>query len=307
MLKQRGLDVNWGEPEIGITAAHISAQGGHDKCLALLSQYAGADLSKMNKRGYASIHLACSFGRHACIDVLLSCGVSANLPTAKETTPAMICCMNGHVKCLALLSDKGADLSAVNKLGLTAAHFACQAGVVKCLQLLISRGVSVNEVDVNGLTPLDCARMYKQPESVDLLIASGALGKNVEDLPPVSEADKVRNAASFSAFVSRVFTRLLPLLSHPVSFTSSSDTSHSSHSVIFLYCVILSSRKFSPNSPKKQRLDRGKSDYASTRRARSRRRTGRPFSSVPGADRRCTAARTTPYYIGPSTRVFAKS
>ena len=197
MLKQRGIDVNWGEPETGATAAHAAAEGGHDKCLALLSQYAGADLSKMNKRGYASIHLACSFGRHACIEVLLSCGVSANLPNAKEITPAMFCCMNGHVKCLALLSDKGADLSVVSKFGLTAAHYACINGQFKCLQLLISRGAIVNSKDGENHTPLDMARAYKHPECVALLLANGATGQRPEDLTPVPEATKVGTDATY--------------------------------------------------------------------------------------------------------------
>jgi hypothetical protein len=166
-------------------------------------------------------------GRYACIDVLLSNGVDASLPTADERgeTPATICCFNGHVKCLALLSDKGADLSVVTKLGFTATHRACQAGELKCLQLLISRGATVNTVNVVGQTLLDTARRFKQPECVDLLLACGAMGSSIEDLPPVPEAGKVGKAASFMLVGGHIYTRLLYcclilLLSYPASFST---------------------------------------------------------------------------------------
>ena len=37
MIRQRGLDLNWADPDDGFTAAYISAQKGHAQCLSLLS------------------------------------------------------------------------------------------------------------------------------------------------------------------------------------------------------------------------------------------------------------------------------
>lgn len=95
------------------------------------------------------------------------------------------------MKLLALLIDRGADPNLANKYGVTAAHRACQFGHVKCLQLLKSRGADLSRKNVDDFTPLDWARQEKQPECVDLLIASEATGMNKEDLPPVPEANKV--------------------------------------------------------------------------------------------------------------------
>jgi ankyrin repeat protein len=107
-------------------------------------------------------------------------------------TPLILASQSGHVKCLALLLDRATDPNLANSSGTTAAHRACQNGHLKCLQLLDKRWANVNLKDCYGRTPLDWARMAKQPECVDLLLSSGrSTGMPVEDLPPVSEAEKV--------------------------------------------------------------------------------------------------------------------
>ena len=72
-------------------------------------------------------------------------------------------------------------------------------GQVKSIQLLIARKADINRKDREGHTPLDYARMCKHSECIELLIVNGATGKNKEDLPIVSEADKVCMSASFNA------------------------------------------------------------------------------------------------------------
>jgi ankyrin repeat protein len=58
ILKQPGLDVNWGEPDLGTTAVHAAASQGHNKCLLAIIQHGGADLSRFSNKGYAPIHAA---------------------------------------------------------------------------------------------------------------------------------------------------------------------------------------------------------------------------------------------------------
>jgi hypothetical protein len=130
VLQQSGLDVNWAIPDDGFTAAIVSARQGHGECLAMLIQYGGIDLSKKEESGSAPIHVACRFGRIACLLLLLDHGVDANVRAAdvNEHTPAILCCMAGHVKCLALLLDRKADSDLADKDGLTPAHYACMAG-----------------------------------------------------------------------------------------------------------------------------------------------------------------------------------
>ena len=111
----------------------------------------------------------------------------------------MIACTCGHVKILSLLLDRRADPNLANKYGITAAHTACRYGHLKCIELLEKRRADLNMKNVYGLTPLDIARRFKQRECIDFLIVNGATGMNREDLPSVTEADKVCMSASFSA------------------------------------------------------------------------------------------------------------
>jgi ankyrin repeat protein len=202
MCQQRGLDVNWANPDNGATAAYIVAQQGHARCLSILAQH-GADLSKAIKdgwapNGWAPIHIACQYGRYACLEVLLDNNGDANLRVADEIgeTPTCLASFCGHVKLLALLLDRGANPKLANRRGTTAVHRACQYGHLKCLQLLRGRNAELSSTDGRGCTPLDIARLCKHPECVDLLLAAGATGMRKEDLPTVSDADKVRVAAS---------------------------------------------------------------------------------------------------------------
>jgi hypothetical protein len=200
MLQQHGLDLNFAEPQTGATSAYVSAQEGNDRCLSLLAKH-GADLSNAENEGYAPIHTACRYGRYACVEVLLDCRVDSDLRTSDKNgyTPAIIASMAGHVKILALLLDRGSDPDLGGSDGTTPAHIACQVGQLKVLELLMKRGADVNKRDADGNTPLNLAKAFKQRECVDLLILNGARGMDMEDLPTVSEAQKVCAAASFGA------------------------------------------------------------------------------------------------------------
>jgi hypothetical protein len=50
ILKQDGLDVNWGEPDLGTTAVHAAASQGHNKCLLAIINHGGADLSRYSNK-----------------------------------------------------------------------------------------------------------------------------------------------------------------------------------------------------------------------------------------------------------------
>jgi hypothetical protein len=195
VLRQAGLDVSWAHPNHGDTAVHTAAENGHDKCLSAVIQYGGADLAKLNTNGFAPIHKACTNGRIACLIILLDHGVDANTPCLVNDvgfTPAILCCIAGHVKCLALLIDRGADVNLADGDGNTPTLYTCLNGQSKCLQLLISRGAGVNAKDIHGRTPLDFARQLSCPECIELLLEKNALGKRVEDIHTLSEAQKVR-------------------------------------------------------------------------------------------------------------------
>jgi hypothetical protein len=134
MLLQRGLDVDWVDPDdgVGSTAVCVAAQEGHDQCLSLMIQN-GADLLKATKDTWALIHMACQEGRYACVELLLDSGVDAGLRTPNEAgdTPTYIDGQNGHVKILVLLLVKGADLNLADRYGTAATDRASRH--VKCI------------------------------------------------------------------------------------------------------------------------------------------------------------------------------
>jgi ankyrin repeat protein len=196
MLLQTGLDVDWAKPDDKWTAATIAAEKGHDNCLAQLIAK-GANLLKLNKQGYATIHVACQSGRYTTVALLLDSGVDASLlaQNVLGNTPAIISSCIGHVKILALLLDRGSDPNLANKHGVTPAHIACEVGHVKCLLLLIKRDANINLRDSEGFTPLDYSRAYKQRDCEDLLLSNHAVGQNPENIPPMTDAALVSGQA----------------------------------------------------------------------------------------------------------------
>ncbi len=69
---------------------------------------------------------------------------------------------------------------------------------------------------------MDYARIYKQAECIDLLLANCAVGMSVEGIPPVSIAVKVCFAVTISALLDVYNTSLTPL-SYVVFFTFQKD------------------------------------------------------------------------------------
>ena len=195
MLLQRDIGVNWADPEDGNTAAHVASARGNFQCISLLTQH-NADLTLVNKDGWAPIHVACYFGNYSCITLLLAHGGvgMVNMRTADEhrCTPAMFCSGDDHVKCLALLLDREeADMNLADSYGDTAVHEACRYDQWKSLLFLIRRGADINLKNGRGHTPLDVARRFGHSSCVRTLTRFDAVGMSVEDLPPVAQADKV--------------------------------------------------------------------------------------------------------------------
>jgi hypothetical protein len=236
--------------------------------------------------------MACQNGRHTTVTLLLDNGVDASVPLANECghTPAMISCVMGHVKILALLLDRGADPNLANKDGHTPAHSAVEGGHVKCLQLLIKRGANINYKEVYGFTPLDFARGFKHRECENLLLLNGGVGEDIEDLPPLTEANKVCIAASFRASNTFLLVSL--------------------HFLVLPRAIMLSlPRNTTPTSTKRRRPDRRMPEDATTRRARRVpvTKATRGPRSVRLVRSRCTAAPRVKLRTGPRTQCCAKS
>jgi ankyrin repeat protein len=205
MLRHRGHNVNWIESKSGATAAFAAAQEGQHKCLSLLIEHGGADMSKAATGGWGPIHIACQSGTDLCVALLLdSGGVGVNVRTGNEDdfTPLIICCVNDHVKCLKVVIDRGADLNLSDNIGQTAVHWACKEGHIESLKLLLKRGANISQKNFDGETPMDYAREQGFSECEDLLLWHGAKGT----------LTKVRITVFCCAHLCSFFRVLLPLL-----------------------------------------------------------------------------------------------
>jgi hypothetical protein len=153
------IGMDW-ENHDGGTAAGMAAQGGHHKCLQLLSGR-GANLNKQNNYGYGPIHIVCRNGDLDTLRVLLELGASPFIPTGGHEsvaeTPAKLCLVFGHTECLALLYSSGVLPDTLNRYGQNHLHLAAFHGSDKAIQLGYSRGGNINLLDHRGHTPLDIA------------------------------------------------------------------------------------------------------------------------------------------------------
>jgi ankyrin repeat protein len=90
-----------------------------------------------------------------------------------------------------LLDRQEADMNLADSDGETAAHEACRFDQWKSLLFLIRNGADINTQNGEGETPLDVARRFGHASCVKTLTRYHAVGMSVEDLPPVSQAEKV--------------------------------------------------------------------------------------------------------------------
>lgn len=90
--------------------------------------------------------------------------------------PRYIHCLS----CVPELIRSGADLFTTNNMGQSALHVAAKLNDVPLVQFLLDRCTSenlktfINEQDRHGYTPLHCAAAANAPESMQLLIKTGA-------------------------------------------------------------------------------------------------------------------------------------
>ena len=115
-------------------------QGNKSLVEKLISQ--GADVDKVNNRGYVALHVAVLIDDFACVKLLLSAGANVD----KETE-------NGR---------------------LTPLHLAAEYGRIQCLKELLTYNANINKKDILGYTPIYRAARNTHTSCVDLLLLHGA-------------------------------------------------------------------------------------------------------------------------------------
>uniref|UniRef100_A0A4W4GKZ3 Ankyrin repeat and SOCS box protein 11 n=2 Tax=Electrophorus electricus TaxID=8005 RepID=A0A4W4GKZ3_ELEEL len=171
----------------GVTPLHEACLGGHFACVKFLLEH-GADASAVSADGvtplfnaccsgnptllglllmYSSahhpahllrspIHEAAKRGYTACVEVLLSHGVNADIHLAGMGTPLYCACETRRLDCVRRLLILGADVHCGHGLD-TPLHAAVRACGVMEVELLLEHGADVKCRNSEDKTPLDMA------------------------------------------------------------------------------------------------------------------------------------------------------
>ena len=145
-----------------------------------------------------SVLNATCLGENISLDVvklLVSNGVSVNLPNCRQTTPLMGAAFTGNMDVLKYLVEQGAEINAVNLTRSTALCVAAQSGHHKVIKYLLKKGADLNHEDDKGHTALHMAAEEGHLKAVRELLALGA-SPRMESYCPGSVAPPVLLAAS---------------------------------------------------------------------------------------------------------------
>ena len=152
LLVNAGADVNM-QGDMGWTALHQAAAGGHPEVLKLLVD-AGADVNMVTGMGSTALYLAAQNGHTVVINLLVNAGADVNMQSGEGGTALRVAAQKGHTEVVKLLVDAGADVNMQNGEGWTALHVAAQKGHTEVVKLLVDAGADVNMQDGEGRTAL---------------------------------------------------------------------------------------------------------------------------------------------------------
>ncbi|XP_011027088.1 PREDICTED: ankyrin repeat-containing protein At3g12360-like [Populus euphratica] len=164
--------------ELGETALFTAADKGHLEVVKELLQYSTKEcLTRKNRSGYDSLHIAAFQGHHAIVQVLLDHDPSLSQTHGpSNATPLVSAATRGHTAVvIELLSKDGSLLEISRSNGKNALHLAARQGHVDIVKALLSKDPQLaRRTDKKGQTALQMAVKGQSCEVVKLLLNADA-------------------------------------------------------------------------------------------------------------------------------------
>jgi ankyrin repeat protein len=122
-------------------------------------------------RKYHTILMACKYGHHKCLELIMNLGrVDANAMDEEKVTGLMLACKHGHLECAQLLLDRGANIEAGDRFGVRPLHYASRGGKIDVVRALLHRGCDTNACDDSGTTALMWVAQYRDDADIAMLL-----------------------------------------------------------------------------------------------------------------------------------------
>ena len=132
------------------------------------------DPARAYRHGKSALMWAARFGHVQIVDFLIQQGADINFVHKRVGNALHYAAFHGQTEIGALLIANGLDVDSREPLWQqTPLHVAASNLKLQFTQMLIEHGADLNAKDHIGLTPLDCASLYSDTRTADLIDQSG--------------------------------------------------------------------------------------------------------------------------------------
>lgn len=120
------------------------------------------------------LHVACTYGHTAVVELLLEHGADVNAGTTKGFTSLMCASYNGHIELVHLLQERGAILNAATTDYWLAMHYAAMRGKLDVVEFYIDNGIPVDAMTNKSKSALHLTSWAGHIDVAKFLLAKGA-------------------------------------------------------------------------------------------------------------------------------------
>ncbi|XP_015788937.1 uncharacterized protein LOC107365878 isoform X2 [Tetranychus urticae] len=222
LMNSTGVQVNAQTKIHESIPMHYAAEGGHMIVAGLLISRSSDSLTKPDKHGKTSLHLAAAQGHLNMVSMLLGQGAEINALDKEEWTPLHHASKCGSLPVVKLLIESGADTDAVNNKGKNAIYLATGSSHLTVLSYLVKiPHDSLNLIEDKSflLDLMFCSKNHENKPIEEFIINSESpiyvavkLARAFETLAN-RDKDKSRDLLAASSYCDNIAIELLNIIS----------------------------------------------------------------------------------------------